>query len=189
MTLDVLGAIASIITALVVGATAIAALVQLRHIRASNELTAFTEAFELWYSKAVQNGLAFLRRDYAERMRDASFRAELDSATPVDHEKHPEMYVLDYFDNIGVMVALGMLREAVILLPASQVIVELWEILNPAIAIMRRKRGQQLWVSFEYLVLRAKRWMERYPEGYRIPGWSRLPNPDFWASAPQDALP
>jgi len=183
MPVEVLGAIASIITAVVVGATAIAALVQLRHIRASNELTAFTEAFELWYSESTQRGLTFLQTEYRDRMQDPRVRAELDSTTPTDHTRHPELYVLDFFDNIAVMVVLGMLRESVILLPASQLIVETWELMNPAIAIMRRRRGQQLWISFEYLVHRAKIWIKRYPHGYALPGWARLPNPDVWAAS------
>jgi hypothetical protein len=152
----------------------------LRHIRASNELTAFSEAMELWYSPEVQGGFRFIQHDLADRMKDPAFRDELDTAGVVDHTIHPELNPIDYFDNIGVMVSLGLLREEIILHPAAQLVQNLWETLSPTIAIMRRKRGRQLYVSFEYLAARARQWQERYPDGFQAKGWERLPNPDVW---------
>lgn len=182
MNIEALNTIGVFLTAAIIGATAIAAVVQLRHIRSSNELTAFTEAFELWYSPAVQDGFRFIQRELKDRMQDPAFRSELDTTGVVDHRAHPELGPLDFFDNIGVMVSLGMLREEVILHPASQLIDNLWTTMSPVIAIMRRKRGPQLYISLEWLAVRAKKWLERYPDGYRVPGWVRLRNPDVWAS-------
>ena len=53
--LELLNTAGTLLTAVIIGATAIAAVVQLRHIRASNELTAFNEALELWYSRPIQD--------------------------------------------------------------------------------------------------------------------------------------
>jgi hypothetical protein len=182
MSLDVLQTAASLLTAAIIGATAIAALVQLRHIRASNELSAFNEALELWHSPTVQEGFRFIQHDLADKMNDPQFRRELDTAGVVDHSRHPYLYVCDFFDNIGVMVSLGMLREGVILHPAGQLIDNLWATLNPNIAIMRRKRGRQLYVSLEYLANRAQVWQRRYPDGLQLGHWARLPNPDVWST-------
>jgi len=179
--LETLNTAGVLLTAAIIGATAIAAVIQLRHIRASNELAAFNEAMELWYAPSVQEGFRFIQNDLGERMKDAGFRNDLDTAGVVDHIKHPELSPMDFFDNIGVMVSLGLLREEVILHPASQLIQNLWETLSPTIAIMRRKRGRQLYVSFEYLAARARVWQERYPEGFMTKGWERLPNPDVWS--------
>jgi hypothetical protein len=55
--------------------------------------------------------------------------------------------------------------------------------ISPTVAIMRRKRGQQLYVSFEYLAHRARLWSQRYPNGYTPKGFERLPNPDIWRNA------
>jgi len=181
VTLEVLNTAGVLLTAAIVGATAIAALIQLRHIRASNELTAFSEAMELWYSPSVQEGFRFIQHELDEKMKDPLFRNELDTAGVVDHTRHPELGPVDFFDNIGVMVSLGLLREEVILHPASQLLENLWERLSPTIAIMRRKRGRQLYVSFEYLAARARVWQNRYPEGFRAKGWERLANPDTWS--------
>lgn len=181
MTLETFNAVVALVTAVIIGATAVAALVQLRHIRASNELTAFSEAMELWYQPAVQDGFRFIQRELEARMQDPAFRADLDTAGVVDHIAHPELSPIDFFDNIGVMVSLGLLREDIILHPAGQLVQNLWQTMSPSIAIMRRKRGAQLYVSFEYLAWRASLWQKRYPDGFQAKGWDRLPNPDVWA--------
>ena len=181
--LELLNTAGTLLTAVIIGATAIAAVVQLRHIRASNELTAFNEALELWYSRPIQDGLKFIQLDLAHKMEDPQFRRELDADGVVDHGSHPDLNVLDFFDNLGVMVSLGMMREHVILHPAGQLIENLWTRLSPTIAIMRRRRGSQLYVSFEYLADRARLWQLRYPNGYQVRGWERLPNPDVWLNA------
>ena len=182
MSLELVNTLGTVFTAAIIGATAIVAVIQLRHIRASNEVTAFNEALELWYSQPVQHGFRFIQHELKQKMDDPQFRRELDSASVVDHTMHPELNVLDYFDNMGVMVSLGMLREEVILHPASQLLGDLWTTLSPTIAIMRRKRGPQLWVSFEYLAHRARFWQQRYPNGFQAGRWHGLPNPDVWSA-------
>ncbi len=141
MSLEALQIAASLLTAAIIGATAIAALIQLRHIRASNELSAFSEAFELWYSAPIQDGFRFIQHELKQRMDDPQFRQELDTAGVVDHAKHPELNVCDFFDNIGVMVSLGLLREDIILHPGGQLVDNLWTQLSPTIAIMRASAG------------------------------------------------
>jgi len=183
MSPDQLNLMISAATLAVLLAAAVAAIVQLRHIRASNESATFSSVFRLWYSPDVQRGLGFVQHDLEAKMKDPAFRAELDTAGAVDHERHPELNVIDYFDNISLYVVLGNVREAMILLPAAQLVEQLWETLSPTIAIMRRRRGRQLYASFEYVVARARVWNARYPDGYTPKGFARLPNPDVWQDA------
>jgi hypothetical protein len=183
MSPEQLNVITSVATFVVLTAAAIAALVQLRHIRASNECSAFSEAFELWYSPQVQASLGFIQNELPAKMQDPQFRRELDTAGPVDRSRHPELHYIDFMDNFGVYVMLGNLRENMILHAASQLLVTSWQTLSPTVAIVRRKRGQQLYISFEYLAHRAQLWNQRYPNGYRPKGFERLPNPDIWRSA------
>jgi hypothetical protein len=131
----------------------------------------------------VQNGIAFIQNDLATKMEDPEFRRGLDSPGPVDRARHPEVNVLDFFDNIAIYLVMGNMREDMIMLAGGQAACSLWQSLSPTIAIMRRKRGAQLYASFEYLVSRAQLWQERYPNGYTPRGFQRLPNPDKWLSA------
>ncbi|HEV2878264.1 MAG TPA: hypothetical protein VGW96_01680 [Candidatus Eremiobacteraceae bacterium] len=175
--------IVSIATLVVLLTAALAALVQLRHIRASNELSTFSQALDLWSSPGVQQGLQFIQHDLATKMKDPAFRGELDTPGPVDHSRHPELNVLDYFDNVAIYLILGNMREDMIMQAAGQLVCSLWQTLSPTIAIMRRQRGPQMYVSFEYLVARAQIWHKRYPNGYLPTGFQRLPNTDMWLSA------
>ena len=191
MSLEQLSVVTSILTLAVLFAAAIAALVQLGHIRASNELNTFSEAFELWYSAPVQGGLTFINRELATKMLDPAFRSELDTAGPVDRARHPELHVIDFIDNFAIYIVVGKMREDMIMHAAAQLIEYFWRELSPTIAIMRRQRGQQLYISFEYLAHRARLWNARYPNGYTPKGFARLPNPDVWkddkrAGAPMD---
>jgi len=185
VSIELVNALGVWFTAVIIAATAIAALVQLRHIRSSNELSAFSEAWDMWHTEQVQRGFTFIERELAKKMEDASFRRELETAGVVDHRAHPEVVVCDWVDNLGVMVMLGMLREDVILLPAAQAISTAWDRLAPTTAIMRRKRGAQLYAPFEYLKDRARIWMQRYPNGFEISGWRRVPLADSWLQADQ----
>ena len=183
MSIELVNALGVWFTAIVIAATAVAALVQLRHIRASNELSAFSEAWDMWHTEPVQRGWAFIEHELSKKMEDPNFRCALDTAGVVDHIAHPEVVVCDWIDNIGVMVMLGMLREDVILLPAAQAISTAWDRLAPTIAIMRRKRGPQLYAAFEYLNNRSRVWQQRYPNGFEVIGWQRVPVADPWLEA------
>lgn len=180
MTAEQLNLLVALGTFVVLSTAAVAALVQLRHIRANNEAAAFAEAFDLWYHERIQNGLRFIQQELPEKMQDPAFRDSLDTAGPVDHTLHPELSVLDYFDNIALYVVLGIVRESLILIPASQLVRSLWKTLSPTIAIIRRQRGPSLYAQFEYLVSRAEAWDAQYPDGYHPRGFVRLPNPDVW---------
>jgi len=183
MTANSWALVVSLATLAVLLAAALAAIVQLRNIRATNESATFSAAFALWYSPAVQEGVRFIQHELASKMEQPEFRRELESAGAVDHTRHPELNVIDYFDNIAIYVVLGDVREEMILVPAAQLIENVWATLSPTIAIMRRRRGEQLYSSFEYLAWRAQLWNRRYPNGYVPNGFVRLPNPDVWAEA------
>src|SRR5689334_3598294 len=106
MTTDSWALVISFATVAVLLAAALAAIVQLRHIRASNESATFSAAFALWYSPAVQEGIRFIQHELTAKMEQPEFRRELETAGAVDHTRHPELNVIDYFDNIAIYVVL-----------------------------------------------------------------------------------
>ncbi len=55
-----------------------------------------------------------------------------------------------------------------------------WELLRPAIAIMRRRRGPTQYQNFEYLVVRYRAWHARHPTGRYPADVPRLPLEDPW---------
>jgi len=74
---------------LVITATAIAAVIQLRHVRASNELNAALKLFAFKESAEMQRYFAFVRQVLPTKMEDASFRADfshLPNNPPTDYK-------------------------------------------------------------------------------------------------------
>ncbi|MBV9332771.1 MAG: hypothetical protein JO146_02065, partial [Candidatus Eremiobacteraeota bacterium] len=82
-------------TFVVITATAIAATVQLRHLRASNQLVALTTVLSDWQRPQLQEWLRFARWEIADKLKDPEFVASL--RTP-DRTKHPELLLADYFE-------------------------------------------------------------------------------------------
>jgi hypothetical protein len=180
MSPEVLTAAASIGTFVVIAASAIAALIQLRHMSSNNELSALRAAMESWDSDRIQDALYFLRTDFASKMNDESYRNELLTAGPVDRRSHPELYICDFWDTLGVFIMHGLLREGAFLEMGADMVVTNWDTISPAVAIMRRKRGDALFIGFEYLADRGRRWSERYPDGCGAKNWTRQKLADPW---------
>lgn len=116
-------------------------------------------------------------------MQDAKYREELDTAAPVDRRTHPELYVCDFWDTLGVFVMHGLLRESAFLEMGAEMVAICWDMLWPAIAIMRRERGDALFIGFEYLADRGRLWTARNPGGWAPRHWSRRRLVDPWREA------
>ena len=100
MPFQVLDTVAALGTFIVIAMTAIAALIQLRHLRSSNQLNAMLKLLELEQSPQLEARFHFVRAELATRMKDPEFRASLD-AKPIDRTLHPERHVIAWFEQIG----------------------------------------------------------------------------------------
>ena len=179
MPFEVLSAIAAIGTFLVIAATAVAALIQLRHIRANNELVTLKTVMAAWDSEAFQRAVRFVRHELPARMADPAFRAEIDTREPIDRITHPELVVCDFWDTLGVYVMHGMIRESAFL-GIGTLAAAFWRLLSPTVAIMRRQRGRGVYAGFEYLADTIEQLRARFPDGYIPKSWQRPKLEDPW---------
>src|SRR5215472_3701356 len=169
MALELWGTIASVGTFVVIAATAIAAFVQLRHIRLANQLAGLQSMFEMLQDPSVRELINFVRHDLPERMRDASFTAGLDT-TPIDRRVHPELYLCDIYNHIGSFVRSGLIDEHVYLQTDWYNVNLYWGLLRDVVARVRRDHDgahtrPHLHENFEWLAARAAAWIERHPSG------------------------
>jgi len=184
MTPDLLTAIASVGTLLVITATAIAGFVQLRHLRASNQiqtLAEFRAAFESPDIQTARDVVASIR----ERLSEPEFRAALlEDNLPT--WMRPAMPALRLFEILGVYVRQGIVSEPIVCDMWSPVILATWEDFEPIIAVMRRTRGHSLFENFELIAFYSKRWIANETSTYpkKVP---RLGLTDPWATI--DAQP
>jgi len=178
MTLETLSTTAAVGTFLVIGATAIAAIVQLRQLRASNQLQGLIAILSLPFEPVLMESFEFVTHELPDRMNDPAFRRDLEQAGPIDRRVHKELRLCDYYERLGSMVKYGLFWEELYFDNSSPE--RFWKLVSPGIAIQRRARGDVLYENFEYLVARSREWDKRHPEGNYPSHTKRLVVEDVW---------
>lgn len=173
MPLEALNTAFAGLTFAVIAVTAIAATIQLRHLRSSNQITAMMRLLEDWRQPEFQQWIQFVRRDLPEKVRDPQFMASLADPRP-DRTVHPELHVCDYFEQIGSYFKYGMLDKKSYLDVACYTVSDSYRIAKPCIDRMRELRGPSLYENFEYLAVQGALWLKRHPNGAYPRGLQRF---------------
>jgi hypothetical protein len=166
MTAEWVSALAAAGTLAVIAATAFAALAQLRHIRAANQLTGllhFTAAFE---SDEIQSANAFVEHELPTKLHEPAFVSGLLEVN-TDRRQHPELRVCDFMEQQGSYIKYGMIdREQYIDLVGAYVR-SMWQALREVIAIRRAARNSgAMYENFEFLASLAMRAERRPPQPF-----------------------
>jgi hypothetical protein len=183
MSVELLGAIANIVTLFVVGISALAAVRQLRHYRDANQLQAIISVVHDFKDEKLQLALRYVQVELPARMQDAAYRDELSRVGFVDSETHPEMQVCNWFNEMGTLLKNRLVDEATFLDLFHRLAAYYWNLLTPTIALLRRNRGDWQYENFEYLAAAAQRWRDTHPHGTYPRDRVRLPVPDPWLSS------
>jgi hypothetical protein len=172
---EVLNAIFSGLTLVVFVVTAIAAIVQLRHLRSNTSLQGLTMVLQDWQKPEMQAWIRYVRVELPEKLKDPKFCDEF--RRRLDRVHHPELHVCDYWEQCGTYIKYGMIDRVTFLDSSCTTIVRLWESIYPAIAIMRERGGPSVYENFEYLAVLSKQWINSHPNGAypaNMPRWDEL---------------
>ncbi|HEV2038238.1 MAG TPA: hypothetical protein VGQ96_06490 [Candidatus Eremiobacteraceae bacterium] len=174
--------IAALGTFVVIAATAIAAIVQLRHMRSSNQIAILTELREEYADPEFIAAREFVRRLSTE-LDDPHVRAQL-REDPLPIALRQFLRVAYVYENLGCFVKRGILDTDLVCDLWAPVVWGMWRTMAPAIVIARRTKGQSIMENFEYLAFVSNRYLEKHPTSYprRIP---RIAPEDKWLA--QDA--
>jgi hypothetical protein len=172
MSLDLWSTIATVGTFLVIAATAITALVQLRHIRRANQLAGLQSTFDMLQEPTVRELVNYVRHDLPERMNDAAFRAGL-LDVPIDRRNHPELYLCDMYNHIGSFVRSELIDESIYLQTEWYNVNLYWGLLSGVVSHARQSRPY-IFENFEWLAARAQAWQREHPDGDYPPGEPRM---------------
>ena len=185
MTPELLTAIASIGTFLVITATAIAAFVQLRHLGSSNQLEALNDFRQNFESPEIQAARTSAEA-IQERLKQQPSRLELQQEHAPEWAQ-PALPACRLFELLGVYVKHGIVKRDVACDLWAPVVLGYWEDFAPLIVIMRRTRGEALLENFEMLACLCKRWLaveeSSYPKDLQ-----RIAPPDPWAAEDERAI-
>lgn len=178
MSLEVWSTLASVGTFIVIAATAVAAIIQLRHARSGNQIAALQELRDAFQSREFSDAMTFLDTHIAEFVKDPEFRFQFANRAARTEEYHEAIsyarLIGNYFEDMGALVAAGLLDRELTCMIYSNDIARAWEALEPIIGIGRRYGGKAIWENFEYVAMLTKRWMEAHPDGGYPRGAPRL---------------
>jgi hypothetical protein len=177
MSLELLSTIGTLLTVLIVGATAVAALVQLRHMRAGNQINAILTIGDKFVEPRYEEARALVTAGLSESLNDPSFReyvrlrAHGKPMTGISQE-HLSMLravniVGNVFEEVGNLVKNGVVDETLFLDEYVTQVIGTWQRLEPYTALTRDATGDiGLWDNFEYLTVRARSFLAEHPTTY-----------------------
>jgi hypothetical protein len=154
MSLEAWSALASIATFVVLAVTAIVAVIQLRHIRGSNQVAALDEFREALDSPDYRAGV-LASMDLFRRMDDPEVRRALEGEV-LPEWMQPITYLFRLFETFGTYVKHDILDRRIVFDLWRIVFTDNWDRLAPAIVVIRRTEGPAFLENFEMLASLAK---------------------------------
>lgn len=181
MSADWVTAIATVGTFVVIAASAVAALVQLRHMRGSNQIAALTEIRATLESPEFLQALRFVQLEFPRHLQDPERREQLLQIGPTPDEYFPVRTVSNFFESFGVFVKRKIIDRDIACDTWGQVVLNNWNVLSPFILNRRAvTKNPALFENFEYLASVAKTFGEAHPHGTYPANVERMPLADLW---------
>ena len=156
---EIVSAVSSMVTTVIIGATAIAAVSQIRQLRLSTQLEGLLALHREFNSPEMGQIRAFVRDELSERLKDERYRESL-LAGDTNIHKHREFVLCNFWEKIGSLVREGILDPELYLATGAYRCIEHWKQLRPAIELVRRTEPFQ-WESFDYMVELSRDYLRR----------------------------
>ena len=187
MSLELVNTLATFGTFVVIAATAIAAIVQLRHARSSNAIAALNEIRETMESADFLSARHFVESELSAKLEDPAFRYQVAFRVARTEETRPLiakiLMIGNFYESIGVLVESGLVDLEPVLQIWSGNVISAWEGLVQVAALLRRGVGDALWENFEYLTVLSQDWTAAHPKGVYPAGVRRIEVKDKWLEA------
>jgi Domain of unknown function (DUF4760) len=188
MSLELVNTLATFGTFVVIAGTAIAALVQLRHARSSNQIEALAELREGTENPEMRTAERFVLHNLSEKLKDPAFRYQLAHHEAMTAETQLQWSdirrVGNFFENMGALVKNGLADRNLVLDIFFGRLLNNWEHLTPVVAIRRQATGNNaVWENFEYLAVLSQDWESTHPHGTYPAGLRRIDLKYPWLEA------
>ena len=189
MTLELINTIASVATTVIVAAAAVAALVQLRHLRGANQISGQLALRQVLLDRDFLEAVGRARQEVPKLMKEPAFRkyvADYHLGLADDNERYDSLYeeillVGRNLENIGNMVRNGLTDGRIFIEQWSPLVITAWDAIEPLLRIRRvAEQADYAWEDFEYLTVLARHWIAEnrsaYPAGVEriLPPYAEL---------------
>jgi hypothetical protein len=178
MPVELISAIASVGTFVVIAATAVAAIIQLRHLRGSNQIVTVTETRETFESPEFAAARRFVQDDLPAIMQQPGFSERVARSVP-DDELRAAYFVSNFYEHLGSFVKYGIIDKRLACDLWSGVVLRDWDALLPFTTLRRRSdKSRAFSENFEYFVVLCQDWDINHPDGAypssvrRMPEWN-----------------
>ena len=186
MPLEVWNTVATVGSFLVISATALAALVQLRHMRGGNQIAVLTELRASQQTPEFLTAVHYVYSELPEKMKDPAFRYQLANRTARTAENNQQISyaetVGDFYENMGVFAKTGLVDCRLLMDIHSAIVLDAWNALADVTAALRAHYGRAIYENFEYLAVLSQNWIAAHPEG-RTQKVRRIDLQNKWCSA------
>jgi hypothetical protein len=178
MTAEWLTAIGTIGTFVVIAASAIAALIQLRHMRGSNQIVALTECRETLESPDFREAQRFVSYELPKRLSDPEERVRIaQPQSQFEGEYKAIDTVANFFESMGMFVKNRIIDPQLALSMWCYVVLRNWNALLPIITYVRDDLGEpSIWEHFEYLASLSQIYLDTHQRGSYPKNIPRMPD-------------
>jgi hypothetical protein len=187
MSLELVNTLATFGTFVVIAATAIAAVVQLRHARSSNQIAALNELRETQEAPDFLAARHFVEGELSRKLQEPAFRHQIAVPAARSDETRPLiakiLVIGNFYEGMGILAKTGLVDKELVLQNWCDNLIVAWQNLVPIAAILRRRVGDALWENFEYLTVLSQDWMTAHPKGTYPAGVRRIEVKDEWLEA------
>lgn len=149
-------AIASLASAFIVAATAIAAFLQLRHYRNANDIVVYLRVVDQMDSP----DMLAARRRAASVASDPNYQARLADPAAFPEESVHFAPLLRFLEHLSVLVVKGGVAESLILAEYAETFLAVWDALRGGIMARREAFDPYFARAFEHLAMRSRRYIE-----------------------------
>lgn len=166
MSAEWLTAAGTVGTFIVIAASAIAALLQLRHMRSGNAISLLTAYNTEFDTLEFQLAFDYVRSKLPVRLEDEAVLSALAQAPPFLGEYAAIRTIANFFEDMGAFVASNLLDKRIVCMLYSENVLSAWKSIAPVVALLRHKlRTPAIWENFEYLAEMSRQFIEQHPSG------------------------
>ena len=197
ISLELVNTFGTLLTVAIIAATAVAAIVQLRHLRAGNQINSMLSISNQFNDKAFRDADLIVRQEVASALDDPLYRSytlalarnEAPPTVPANYVEIRSAVVLvaNTYEELGILVKNGIIDENIFLDRYCWYIARTWRSLENAVGFTRAAVGNNaIWENFEYLTALSQDWMVKHPSTYPA-GVRRLQVHNPWPVPPMPA--
>ena len=156
-----IAAIGSLLSAAIIGISAVLALRHVKQLQRATQLDGTLRVFAQFSDPEFVAARNFVLHEIPAKMKDPRFVAEMKNYTQVDLARHPEYRVLLFLQLVGSLVKNELISGPGIFQFAQYSIIKSWEVLEPVVKLQRAATANPyMWGGADYLYESAKQWCE-----------------------------